>query len=87
MTHPIQCDILGLVVSDRVNTKKYILRGNYQMGENEQGGMLRVVVVVGLVALIAAVVIYAVIQLKGTMSSTTSGATSNVTSAINSNKS
>ena len=27
------------------------------MGENEQGGMLRVVVVVGLVALIAAVVI------------------------------
>lgn len=57
------------------------------MGENEQGGMLRVVVVVGLVALIAAVVIYAVIKLKGTMTSTTSGASDNVTNAMASNKS
>jgi len=57
------------------------------MGENEQGGMLRVVVVVGLVALIAAVVIYAVIQLKGTMTNTTSSATTGVSNAIASNKS
>ena len=57
------------------------------MGENEQGGMLRVVVVVGLVALIAAVVIFAVIKLKGTMSTTTSSATQNVTDAMASNKS
>jgi len=34
------------------------------MGENEQGGMLRVVVVVGLIAIIAAVVIFAVTGLK-----------------------
>lgn len=34
------------------------------MGENEQGGMLRTVVVVGIVALIAAVIIFAVIGLK-----------------------
>lgn len=48
------------------------------MGENEQGGMLRVVVVVGLVAIIAAVVIYAVLQLKKNMNDTTSGATQNI---------
>lgn len=35
------------------------------MGENEQGGMLRTVVVVGLVALIATVVIFAITSLKG----------------------
>ena len=57
------------------------------MGENEQGGMLRVVVVVGLVALIAAVVIFAVIKLKGTMSTTTSSATQNIGDAMASNKS
>lgn len=57
------------------------------MGENEQGGMLRVVVVVGLVALIAAVVIYAVIQLKNTMTKTTGSATDGVSNAIASNKS
>lgn len=34
------------------------------MGENEQGGMLRIVVVVGLIAIIAAVVIFAVTGLK-----------------------
>lgn len=38
------------------------------MGENEQGGMLRTVVVVGLVALIAAVVIFAVTGLKSNAS-------------------
>ena len=37
------------------------------MGENEQGGMLRVVVVVGLVAIIAATVIFAVTGLKNTL--------------------
>ena len=37
------------------------------MGENEQSGMLRVVVVVGLVALIAAVVIFGVTGLKASM--------------------
>ena len=40
------------------------------MGENEQGGMLRVVVVVGLVAIIAAVVIFAVLKLKDNMNKT-----------------
>ena len=57
------------------------------MGENEQGGMLRVVVVVGLVALIAAVVIFAVIKLKGTMTSTTDSASAGVAKAITDNKS
>lgn len=57
------------------------------MGENEQGGMLRVVVVVGLVALIAAVVIFAVIKLKGTMTSTTDKASDGVQKAITDNKS
>lgn len=38
------------------------------MGENEQGGMLRVVVVVGLIAMIVAVVIFAVTGLKNTSS-------------------
>jgi len=52
------------------------------MGENEQGGMLRVVVVVGLVAIIAAVVIYAVLQLKKNMNDTTSGATNGISSQI-----
>lgn len=37
------------------------------MGENEQGGMLRTVVVIGLVAMIAAVVIFAVVGLKNNM--------------------
>lgn len=37
------------------------------MGENEQGGMLRTVVVIGLVALIAAVVIGVVVGLKNNM--------------------
>jgi len=37
------------------------------MGENEQGGMLRTVVVVGLVAIIAAAVIFAITGLKTTV--------------------
>lgn len=36
------------------------------MGENEQGGMLRVVVVLGLIAIVATVVIFAVTGLKNT---------------------
>ena len=39
------------------------------MGENEQGGMLRTVVVIGLVALIAAVAIFVTIGMKGKASS------------------
>lgn len=41
------------------------------MGENEQGGMLRTVVVVGIVAIIAAVVIFAVTGLKNNMTKNT----------------
>ncbi len=44
------------------------------MGENEQGDMLRTVVVVGLVALIAAVVIFAVTGLKNNMTKNTNSA-------------
>ena len=52
------------------------------MGENEQGGMLRTVVVVGLVALIAAVIIYAVIGLSGHMKSTTNSASDGIQKEI-----
>lgn len=41
------------------------------MGENEQGGMLRVVVVLGLIAIIAAVVIFGVISMKAPMRNST----------------
>lgn len=41
------------------------------MGENEQGGMLRTVVVVGIVALIAAVVIGGVVGMKASMNKNT----------------
>ena len=41
------------------------------MGENEQGGMLRTVIVVGLVALIAAVITMGVVGLKGSMTKNT----------------
>lgn len=52
------------------------------MGENEQGGMLRVVVVVGLVALIAAVVTALVITLKNKMKATSTEATDDVSKAV-----
>ena len=52
------------------------------MGENEQGGMLRVVVVVGLVALIAAVVTALVITLKDKMKATATGASDDVSSEV-----
>lgn len=48
------------------------------MGENEQGGMLRNVVVIGLVAMIALVVTLAVVGLKGNMKSGTSNATNSI---------
>lgn len=48
------------------------------MGENEQSGMLRVVVVVGLVALIAAVVIFGVTGLKASMTKNSDTAVYNV---------
>lgn len=56
------------------------------MGENEQGGMLRVVVVVGLVALIAAVVTALVITLKNKMKTTSTAAQNGIDDAIASNK-
>ena len=48
------------------------------MGENEQGGMLRTVVVVGLVALIAAVVMMGVVGMKASMTKNTDNAVSTV---------
>lgn len=48
------------------------------MGENEQGGMLRTVVVVGLVALIAAVITLGVIGLKSNMIKNTDNAVGTV---------
>ena len=44
------------------------------MGENEQGGMLRIVVVVGLVALIAAVITMGVVGMKASMTKNTDSA-------------
>ncbi len=51
------------------------------MGENEQGGMLRSVVVVGLVAIIAIVITVAVVGLKGNMTKNTNSAVYNVEKA------
>lgn len=52
------------------------------MGENEQGGMLRNVVVIGLVAIIAAVVIFAVIGLNGNMKSSLKTSVQNTDLAV-----
>lgn len=51
------------------------------MGENEQGGMLRVVAVLGLIAIIEAVVIFAVTGLKGNMHKNSDTAIYNVQKA------
>lgn len=48
------------------------------MGENEQGGMLRTVVIVGLVALIAAVIIGGIVGMKASMTKNTATAVDNV---------
>ena len=48
------------------------------MGENEQGGMLRTVVVVGLVALIAMVITIGVVGMKASMTKNTATAVYNV---------
>lgn len=48
------------------------------MGENEQGGMLRTVVVVGLVALIAMVITIGVVGMKASMNKNTATAAYNV---------
>ena len=48
------------------------------MGENEQGGMLRTVVVVGLVALIAMVITIGVVGMKASMTKNTATAAYNV---------
>ena len=50
------------------------------MGENEQGGMLRTVVVIGLVALIAAVITMGVVGLKASMNKNTATAVELTTS-------
>lgn len=52
------------------------------MGENEQGGMLRTVVVIGLIAIIAAVVIFAVIGLNGNMKSSLKTSVQNTDLAV-----
>lgn len=51
------------------------------MGENEQGGMLRTVVVIGLVALIAAVITMGVVGLKSNMTKNSDTAMYNVDKA------
>lgn len=56
------------------------------MGENEQGGMLRVVVVLGLIALIAGVVIGGVVYAKNNMQNRIAGTASLVDKAIKDNK-
>lgn len=48
------------------------------MGENEQGGMLRTVVIVGLVALIVAVIIGGIVGMKASMTKNTATAVDNV---------
>ena len=48
------------------------------MGENEQGGMLRTVVVVGLVAMVALIVTLGVVGLKNNMTNTVSSTTGRV---------
>ena len=55
------------------------------MGENEQGGMLRVVVVIGLIALIAAVVIGGVVVSKANMNKHIDNTTSLVAKQANEN--
>ena len=56
------------------------------MGENEQGGMLRVVVVLGLIALIASVIIGGVVYAKNNMQNRITGTTSLVDKAIKDNQ-
>ena len=53
------------------------------MGENEQGGMLRVVVVVGLIAIIAAVVIFGVTGLKNSASDARNSGVTAIKTAYN----
>lgn len=52
------------------------------MGENEQGGMLRTVVVLGVIAIIAAAVIGAMIALRGHMSEKSSNVAQQVNKAV-----
>lgn len=52
------------------------------MGENEQGGMLRTVVVVGLVAMVALIITLGVVGLSANMKSTTNGATDGIQKEI-----
>lgn len=48
------------------------------MGENEQGGMLRTVVVIGIVAMVAVAVIFGITNLKASMNKNTATAVYNV---------
>lgn len=52
------------------------------MGENEQGGMLRTVVAIGIIAMIAAFVIFAVIGLNGNMKSSLKTSVQNTDLAV-----
>jgi hypothetical protein len=53
------------------------------MGENEQGGMLRVITVLGLIAIIASAVIGTTIVLKGKADSTSKGVSDQISKAAN----
>ena len=44
------------------------------MGENEQGGMLRTVVIVGIIAMLTLIIILSVLGLKNNMSKNTNSA-------------
>lgn len=52
------------------------------MGENEQGGMLRVIVVIGLIALIGISVIFATVKLGSTSKSLTDNAVTGISTKI-----
>lgn len=52
------------------------------MGENEQGGMLRVVVVIGIIAIVAAVVIFAITGLKSNATNHRVNAVQSMTKAL-----
>ena len=52
------------------------------MGENEQGGMLRTVVIIGLVAIIAAVITMGVVGMKASMTKNSATGVNNVDKAL-----
>lgn len=52
------------------------------MGENEQGGMLRTVAVIGIIAMVALIVIVAVVGLKGNMTTNQTNALQTVSKGV-----